>query len=241
LVPTIPLDLHTKFNVIFEGFSVSIELALRRVLGMTSLSCGQPTTSLSGNLGRGLCFRIMAMSCRDWSAHVRRCVPPLAVIVTQLVTHHRRLSCPSKQCQPALDRPPVFALTYRLGDRFVDSGHCCFPGESWFAHRLTTAQCLRFPPRSGMRLARGTPQLTLSMRTVGMYHDPCGFPARGSVVHGRARRRLSAPVAVFTAVWSPLMTRTTAFVPLEAPSSSWWTATSAYRHLGSCVETSSEL
>jgi hypothetical protein len=32
---------------------------------------------------------------------------------------------------------------------------CCFPDGSRFAHRLTALQCLRLPPRSGTRLARG--------------------------------------------------------------------------------------
>ena len=61
------------------------------------------TSSLSGNLDRRLCFRIVAMTCGDWSAHVRWCVPSSAVIVTQLVTHYHRLSRPSKQCQPLID------------------------------------------------------------------------------------------------------------------------------------------
>lgn len=43
-------------------------------------------SSLSGNPHRRLCFRIMAMSFRDWSAHVRSCPPLSAFIVTQLVT-----------------------------------------------------------------------------------------------------------------------------------------------------------
>ena len=65
------------------------------------------TSSLSGNLHRGLCFRIIAISFGDWSTHVRWCPALSAAIVTQLVTHYRRLNGPSKQCQPALDSVEV--------------------------------------------------------------------------------------------------------------------------------------
>src|SRR5262249_43810578 len=41
--------------------------------------------------------------------------------------------------------------------RFVAGVNCCFPDESCSAHRLATAQCLWFPPRSGTRLGRGAP------------------------------------------------------------------------------------
>jgi hypothetical protein len=35
--------------------------------------------------------------------------------------------------------------------------NCWFPGASQFPRRLATAWCPWFPPRSGTRLARGTP------------------------------------------------------------------------------------
>ena len=39
---------------------------------------------------------------------------------------------------------------------FTQGSICCFPGESRVARRLATAGCLRFPPRSGTRLAGHT-------------------------------------------------------------------------------------
>jgi hypothetical protein len=43
---------------------------------------------------------------------------------------------------------------------------CCFPDESRFAHRLATAQCLRFLSRSGTRLARARPRRELPARAM---------------------------------------------------------------------------
>jgi hypothetical protein len=46
----------------------------------------QPTSSVSGNFHRRLCFRISAMTCYKWSARIRWRLWPSAAIVTQLVT-----------------------------------------------------------------------------------------------------------------------------------------------------------
>jgi hypothetical protein len=42
---------------------------------------------------------------------------------------------------------------------------CCFPDSSRFAHRLTALQCLRFPPRSGTRLARSNLLIRSDLQT----------------------------------------------------------------------------
>lgn len=54
-------------------------------------------------------------------------------------------------------------VTLCLEGRFTQRVMLPFPGQSWFARHLPTAQCLWFPPRSGTRLARGR----LSMPTIG--------------------------------------------------------------------------
>lgn len=46
----------------------------------------QVTSSVSGNFFRRSCFRISALTCCEWSTHVRWCLSPSAAIVTQLVT-----------------------------------------------------------------------------------------------------------------------------------------------------------
>jgi hypothetical protein len=57
------------------------------------LVVAHPIGSVSGNFVGRACFRILTMTCGEWSARVRWCLPTSAAIVTQLVTRSSESSC----------------------------------------------------------------------------------------------------------------------------------------------------
>jgi hypothetical protein len=90
-------------------------------------------------------------------------------------------------CTPLLHRPAAYKVVSHSGSS------CRFPDQSRFAHRLATAQYLRLPPCSGMRLARVRahgPEDDRS-RAVGPVETPSRIclpgvtsrPAAGSCIH----------------------------------------------------------
>jgi hypothetical protein len=60
-------------------------------------------SSVSGNSNGRSCFRVIAVTCCEWSTGV--CWRPRlsGAIVTQLVTHYRHRSCPPEWCHSDLD------------------------------------------------------------------------------------------------------------------------------------------